>query len=150
MKKTVAVLVTMFVAATAVLAWQYSAQTAPNGSHHEDGTTNFTPGSTTAYVSECSPDLSSYPCPAYSQEPPYCFDYISRAKLTQGSNSWSALHQCGGNAYSTARDLSTSQAATISAQIIETCVTTPISGMGPVTAWAANPQVSCSGSSPGH
>jgi hypothetical protein len=134
---------------SALFAWKYSAQTTWNGSHHVDGSTNFTPGSTTVYVSMCSPDQSSAPCPDYIQDPyVYCLDYLAKAKLVQGGNTYFTQRQCGGNAYNT-RTLTTAQSATIIAQIEETCVTTPFSGMGPVTAYAGNPQTSCFGAGPG-
>ncbi len=135
-------LAAIMLCSAAALAWQYSTQTSWNGTTHVDGSTNFTPSSTTAYVTMSSPDLGAIQwCPDQQSG----FDYYAKAKLTNGTTVHSAERRCGGCAYSGLKTVTTTETWTLTAGI-DQVGGTEISEQGPVKAYAASTQVSCPGS----
>ena len=131
-------------AASVLYGWQYSAQTTWDGAHHQSGATNFTPGSTTAYLTETSP-TSPATCPCYSQDPPCSFDYYSIATLFRGGTTYTAQVRCGGCAY--AIGSVTLETWTVKASLNQVAGN-EIQGQGPVKAIVANPQVLCQQTGP--
>jgi len=127
----------------AVFAWQQTTQTSWSGFEHMTSQTTFTPSSTTAHVTESSPDLGSIGwCPVDEEEPPFCFNYKSRARLFRGGLTYVAEKDCGGCAYYRNASVTTNETWTIEASIVQICGT-EIQAQGPVKATAANPQVNC-------
>lgn len=132
---------TIALCALVALGWQQSCQTSWNGTVHVGGRVDFTPGGTTANLTESSPNLNQH-CP--SQEPP--LDYYAVAQLVNstGSTTYEATKRCGGCQYYDNASVTTTETWTMKAYI-EQLVGSQTQSQGPVVAYAADPKVMCLG-----
>ncbi len=128
----------LLLCAAAALGWQYSASTTWDGSHHDNGETTFTPGSTTAYLTECSPVWSGTPSCLSG-----AFWYTSRArlKLTNTTTEYFADAFCGGNKYTGPHTVTTNGQWAVEASIIQDGGQNQYSAQSPVGATDASSQV---------
>src|SRR3989304_5159999 len=96
MKRTIFLVIAVLCAATTLLAWSYSTNTTWNGSIHVQGSTSFTPSSTTAYLKMTAPTNAN--CPHCSGE--YGPQELSTTKAILNEpiagTTYTAQKQCGG------------------------------------------------------